>query len=345
MQWDSEKLRQLVPLSTLDKKSLNYVLYNSKVLTLQKFDTLFSIGDTAPYSYYLMRGDLQLQTKDGEVSYLNAQSNDARYAVGNLIPRQIRASVASLDAVVAQIERDLLERELLLSHLYNDGGNDLLNSFHTDPSDWAWIMSLLHTPLFSRLPLSNLLELIAKLEKIPVTSGQTIIRQGEQGDYFYVVRKGTARVIRRADGIEVVLGRFKELQGFGEEALVADQPRRASVVMESDGFLMRLSKGDFRTLMEEPVIQCIALEDAQSLLEANKARLIDVRSEEEFAAGHLPGALNIPMYLLYLKSHTFSRDRVRILIGSTEAQARAAALLLTKDGYSACVLMPEGSCD
>lgn len=341
MQLDPEKLRQLVPLSNLDEQSLTHVLHRSKLLSLQQGETLFAIGDTAPYSYYLLEGELLLEAKDGLLSHLIAHSNDAYYAVGNLIPRQIRASVASAAAVVARIERDLVERELLLARLYEEAGKDLLNWRHTSPQDLAWIGSLLHTPLFSRLPLTSLLELIEKLEKVPVRAGQMIVRQGDPGDYFYVVRKGTARVIRHADGLEVVLSRLTELDGFGDEALVADQPRRASVVMEEDGFLMRLSKEDFQTLMEDPVTQLVKLDEAQALLAVDQTRLIDVRSEEEFAAGHLPGAWNIPMYLLYLKSRNLTHDRKWVLIGSTEAQARAAALLLTQRGCDAYVLMPE----
>jgi len=341
MQLDLENLRQLVPLSNLDKQSLAHVLRNSTLLSLHQGEALFAIGDTAPYSYYLLEGELRLQTKEGGLSCLSAQSNDAHYAVGNLIPRQIRASVASSTATVVRIERGLMERELLLAHLYEEAGKDLLNWRHTSPQDLAWIGSLLHTPLFSRLPLTHLLELIEKLEKIPVWAGQMVIQQGDPGDYFYVLRKGTARVMRHVDGLDIVLNRLAELDGFGDEALVADQPRRASVIMDEDGFLMRLSKEDFRTLMEEPVTQLLELDKAQALLAVDQARLIDVRSEDEFAAGHLPGAWNIPMYLLYLKSRSLAHDRKWVLIGSTQAQARAAALLLTQRGCDAYVLMPE----
>ena len=36
---------------------------------------------------------------------------------------------------------------------------------------------------------------------------------------------------------------------------------------------------------------------AREVLEQNGARFVDVRTVEEFAAGHVPGALNIPLFV------------------------------------------------
>ncbi len=44
---------------------------------------------------------------------------------------------------------------------------------------------------------------------------------------------------------------------FGEEALIAEAKRNATVTMITDGVLMRLNKKDFRELMNEPLLQWV----------------------------------------------------------------------------------------
>ncbi len=46
---------------------------------------------------------------------------------------------------------------------------------------------------------------------------------------------------------------------FGEEALIAEAKRNATVTMMTDGVLMRLNKQDFRELMNEPLLQWVEL--------------------------------------------------------------------------------------
>ncbi len=41
---------------------------------------------------------------------------------------------------------------------------------------------------------------------------------------------------------------------FGEEALISEAKRNATVSMLTDGVLMRLNKQDFRDLMNEPLV-------------------------------------------------------------------------------------------
>ena len=338
MQLDPDRLRQLVPLSNLDARGLDQVLRNSSLLGLRHGETLLAIGDTAPYSFYLLDGELGLRARDGVMSTLAARGPDARYPVGNLIPRQVEARVASGTATVLRIDRDLVERELLLIRLAEAAGRDPDTRHRLSPQDLSWIVSLLHTPLFARLPLPALPELIERLDKVRVRKGQVVIRQGAPGDYFYVLRQGSARVVRESDGREVLLNRLGELDAFGDEALVAQRPRGASVVMDSDGVLMRLSGEDFHALMEGPATRSMGWAEAQALIAAGQARLIDVREEDELAGGALPGAQNIPMYLLYLKSRALPHDRRYVLVGSTRGQAQAAALLLTQRGCEAYVL-------
>ena len=70
------------------------------------------------------------------------------------------------------------------------------------------------------------------LEPVSFEDGETIVRQGEPGDDFYIIVEGTASVKQnRAEGEEPTeVGRLGPSDYFGEIALLLDRPRAATVV-------------------------------------------------------------------------------------------------------------------
>ncbi len=86
-----------------------------------------------------------------------------------------------------------------------------------------------------------------------------VIKQGTEGDYFYVVVAGKCVVTRETplnkEGIK--LAELGPGDSFGEEALIAEAKRNATVTMSTDGTLMRLGKNDFQTLLNEPLLQWV----------------------------------------------------------------------------------------
>ena len=70
-------------------------------------------------------------------------------------------------------------------------------------------------------------------------AGETIVRQGEEGDKFYVIVKGsckcTIREISDSPDVEgTVVAELSTNDYFGERALLNAEPRAASVIAQSD---------------------------------------------------------------------------------------------------------------
>ena len=332
MKLDLVQLRPLVPLDNLGRKSLRHIADHCKVLQFAGGDTVFDLGDTRPYTFYLLRGALRLKDEKGRRTLVEAGSERGNYAIGNLLPRRFNARIVSQQAIMIRIERDLLEKEITWGQLSQGDTKG-----HTN-EDSEWRIDLLRTPVFSRLPMASVQRLFEALEEIPVKADDVIVREGETGDFYYIIRSGCCRVVREASDRQVRIGSLEAPQGFGDEALVSNKPRNATVIMETDGTLLRLFKSDFQELLQVPLVRKIKLVTAQSAIAEKKAILIDVRMEEEFARNRLPHAINIPLFLLHLKLKSMNKGFKYVLYCDTGHRSEAAAFILTRHGFDSYVL-------
>jgi rhodanese-related sulfurtransferase len=124
---------------------------------------------------------------------------------------------------------------------------------------------------------------------------------------------------------------------FGEEALIAEAKRNATVTMVTDGVLMRLNKQDFRELMNAPLLQWVNPEQARKITERG-GRWLDVRLPSEHQNLGIEGAQNVPLYLIRLKLSTLDRAKPYIVYCDTGRRSSAAAYILVERGFDAYVL-------
>ncbi|HJU17095.1 MAG TPA: ATP-binding cassette domain-containing protein [Stellaceae bacterium] len=101
--------------------------------------------------------------------------------------------------------------------------------------------------LFRALTPHQLSDVAEKMTKRHYAAGETIIREGERGEEFFLISDGTVEVIR--DDREVAsLG-----QGdfFGEVALISGEPRNANVVAAEPLETYVLASQDFRAAIDQ----------------------------------------------------------------------------------------------
>ena len=94
--------------------------------------------------------------------------------------------------------------------------------------------------------------MIPSLEERVFPRGSTVIKQGDPGDSFYIIRRGTVRImLERPDRPVVTVAQLGPKEGFGEMALLTEQPRSASVVAMTDIKAWCLPKAAFAQLLSE----------------------------------------------------------------------------------------------
>lgn len=78
----------------------------------------------------------------------------------------------------------------------------------------------------------------------------------------------------------------------------------------------------------------ISSAEARRMVEAG-ARLVDVRTPEEFATGHIPRAINIPVQDLERRiGELAEKDRPIVVYCRSGARSSSAAKMLTSAGYA-----------
>lgn len=107
-------------------------------------------------------------------------------------------------------------------------------------------------PIFSSLSREDVAKILGKLEECSLAAGETIFRQGDQGDAFYLIQSGAVQVVVDSGaGNAEIVAILGAQDWFGEMALLSGEPRSATIVTVKDSILWRLSRHDWDDLIEK----------------------------------------------------------------------------------------------
>jgi putative ABC transport system ATP-binding protein len=106
-------------------------------------------------------------------------------------------------------------------------------------------------PVFEKSSPAMLADTAAKMRHEHFAAGDIIIRQGDIGDKFYILRTGQVEVLHTPpDGSASVVGRLGPGDFFGELALLKEVPRSATIKASGDVDVLTLSKEVFLSIVE-----------------------------------------------------------------------------------------------
>ena len=329
-----EQIKSLMPISGLAPQYQNEVVQQAELLKFKKKQHVFKQGSVDPFTYYLLEGELQLEANGQLLKTIQGGSPDAKSALSQLQPRQMSAKSTG-KSLVMRVPRDLMDRLLTMGDPGGSAGSVVVSEVDDEEDGGGdWMTRMLQSELFSRIPPANIQRVFTVMESVELKAGAVVVEQGSPGDYYYIIQSGRCEVSRKASGsgAPVKLAELDAGDSFGEEALVSDAKRNATVTMISDGELVRLTKEDFIELIKKPSLDSVDY-DAANALVAEGACWLDVRFSEEHAKDGIDASVNIPLNQLRAEIKNLESDRIYIAYCDSGARSSAGAFLLAQNGF------------
>ena len=326
----------LVPLNALKAESQATLAKKASLSEVPAGQYLFRVGEQAGAALFVLAGAVQLEDSEGKVlALVRAGEPAAAHRLAHQAPRKVSARTVEYSRILS-VDASLLDVMLT----WDQTGTFEVDELSADnDTSGDWMARLLQMPTFQAVPPANLQAMFMRMEQVNYEAGHVVVKQGAPGDYFYVVMEGRCLVTReQANQKPLRLAELETGSCFGEEALISESPRNATVTLLTFGKLMRLSKDNFRQLLNEPLARKIKFNEARKMVDAGQAKWLDVRMPTEVAVSPLPGAINIPLFMLRMKLGLLDANTRYVVVCDSGRRSSVAVFVLTQRNYDVMVL-------
>lgn len=343
MQALAEHLRSAKFLSSLTTVQLISLLEESGIKSAVSGDIVISQDDKMQSHLVLIDGELEAQRVwsspgENDKSYTwvlksNEADDDSKSEFAFLgAANRIRAR-ALTDIKYVQINADKIDEIVSWDESFYD---DLSN----DPELRNRMDLIKQVSVFNNMPMENIKEAFKRMTSREVKAGEVIIEQGEEGDNYFIIETGVCEIIKMDPFTDETssVGKIGRGDSFGEEALVQDGYRNATVKMVTPGSLLVLDKNDFNSLLSAEVIEEISPDEALELVNNNKAEWVDCRYDMEYEESRIPGAPLVSLGNIRKSVNQFDPDKKYIVYCRSGRRSKAATYLLKERGIDAISL-------
>lgn len=339
-------LRGLHPLAQLDTELLHKLAAACRKEAIQRGSIPLGVIVREGQLVYLIKGELMLQFGDGSTTVIVGGCDDTQRPLGKWGAVPVSAK-AITDSELICFDADMLDimvtwDQLLLSAATPASTAAGMPGGGGGSPDWRLMSGMFTTQnltrgAFAALPPAHIDQLLQRFQRMRVKLGDVVVRQGEIGDFYYLIESGRCQVTRQVSGTAMLLAELKPGDAFGEEALVTDTTRNADVTMKTDGVLLRLNKQDFNELLRAPLLQKVTSAEATRRAAAG-AVWLDVRFAAEYQFDGIPGARNVPLDEIREAYAALDPQKEYIVYCQSGRRSSAAAFLLAKRGFRASLL-------
>ena len=322
-----------MPFTLLSEERLAEVVNIVRIVEMREGE-IFQITGGAGNDYlYVIEGALNLITQ-GEVQSVDDPEETQRSPIILKPKPQTSTVVARSNCIICHADRGMVDDLISwgeVAHMLEDTNEELAQQLER----------VRNSLVFRRMPLALVEMAFSRMHTVTMKAGETAIKQGEEGDSYYIITKGSAEVyqIGLYDDAPRKIAELREGDAFGCDALISGNTRSETVVMKEESTLSVLDKGDFDELVSNPLVKTVNQKIAKSLLDTGYIP-IDVRYPEEYADAHIPGAISIP--LVELKTHMAELDKSKKYITYCHGGSRSGVASLVMGQNQFYVLSLEG---
>lgn len=228
--------------SGLDEESLNTLIHALEEKRVPTDTEIIKQGDEGDFFYVVEQGTVDFYVNGAKVNTSGQGSSFGELALMYNSPRAATA-VASTDCILWALDRMTFRRILLEGtakrrSMYEEFLKEVdvlkpLSSYERNK-----LADALHTETFE--------------------PGTEIVKEGEQGESFYIIESGDAQISKKAGG---VIGVLHKGDYFGEVALLNDLPRQATITALTTVKVVTLGKSGFQRLLGPAVEESLKEHD------------------------------------------------------------------------------------
>lgn len=328
-----EKLKKYNYFSKLSDGALEELAGKIQQVEIEPGTMIIQEGTSADAFYFIKEGEVEVtkKTNAGETVKISVISSGQGFGEVALLTCSRRcSSVISKNNV----------------KLFKLNKTDFENIIMTDSSFTSMLLKRVsnyeHYNRMKTLQPFQLLEpekmvaLTDRMTEKKFASGENIINQDEKGDLFYIIKSGKVSVLVKKKDEEdpeqvAVLG---EGDSFGEEAIIRDQRRNATVRAEEETIVLVLDKKDFDSILKASFLDFAFPEDIP-LDNTDNYFFLDARIPPEYEEEHIAGAVNIPLEELRQKYKELDPSKEYVTYCTNDSRGMAAAFLLKNHGFNA----------
>ena len=331
---DPKQIRSFSPINSLHPGNAQDLIKKITATGIPAGHYVFKKGDADKTHTYLLSGVLELIDDKKVVKTIKAGSAESLEPIAHAFPRRVSAR-AKIASVITRINSDMLD--IMLT--WDQTGSYTVEGLDEDDDETDWMTRILQTRAFHRIPPANIQAMFMRMESVSYKLGDKVIEQDADGDYFYIIKEGRCLVTRStpANPNGVKLATLSVGDSFGEEALISDSKRNATITMLTEGHLMRLNKEDFNSLLNEPLLNWVDYDEGRKLAD-DGAIWLDVRLPAEHKAKFVKGSINIPLIFLRMKANSLDPQKKYVIYCDTGRRSSAASFLLNERDIASFVL-------
>jgi len=334
------QLAALAPLAGLPPERLTELAEVTVVERVQRGADPLTDRLATGQSLFLLGGELLLGFEGGGTLVVVGGSDETRQALNRHKPPLTRCK-AITDVDLVALDDEVLDILATWDQVAAAGAetSPMVHAVRSNArlAVAAFPLGHLRGGVFAQLPAAHIDELLKRFERRKTAPGEVVIREGDEGDYYYVVETGRFQVERLVGGANVVLAELKSGDAFGEEALVSEAKRNATVVSQGDGEVLRLRRTDFNDLLREPLLRRLAFAQAADKVRRG-ALWLDVRYPSEYQYDKLPGAINVPLAEVRNMFAVLDRSKQYVAYCQSGRRSAAAAFLFAQRGFKVWLL-------
>lgn len=326
-----KKLKNYCYFSSLSDLALKELFNKLDIVNIPAGTSIINEDSPADAFYLVKKGEVEVIKKtrwgqSAKISVLGSGEGFGEMALLTCSPRYCTVN-AKTDVTLLKLLKSDFEEIVRMDSAFSQIMENRIQDF----AEFNQIKTLMP---FALLEPEKMIVLINELGERKYAPGENIIEQGEKGNEYFIVKSGLVSVLKENENGEASkVATISAGEGFGEEALIANQSRGATVQAVNETIVWVLSKTHFDRVMRSSFLKEIAYEKVQ---EDKKDQIyLDIRMKAEFDEEHIPTAINIPLDELRNRFAELDKSAEYYVYCLVGARSATAAFLLNSHGYKA----------